>query len=334
MPESLAPLPDIPATRTMNTTHLTGLCAAILTFVSSSWAQGLVVKSGGERRSTRLLYTVGVKRPGEVYLHYGAAAWRESHGAEVVRKRDGRFRLGVGFWAALHTNIELELGGKRVPANIWYLGLHRSAAAEWSLTLMDSSKVARSGEISGATRDVKPDLEVPMQLERGLPVVKDLRLEFVIDKKKFGGGSLHLRWGEFRLSAPFHAAVVALKPRDEPAFRKLDPKRTVTTASGLQYEELRPGTGPRPTAKSKVEVHYVGWLTDGRRFDSSFLRHAPATFPVMGVIKGWQEGLQLMKAGAVFRMRIPPDLGYGKRGVGMIPAGATLEFWVELRAIK
>ncbi len=103
------------------------------------------------------------------------------------------------------------------------------------------------------------------------------------------------------------------------------------TASGLQYEVIKEGTGAQPKATDKVTVHYKGTLIDGKVFDSSYDRGQPATFPLNGVIKGWTEGLQLMKEGAKYRFFIPSDLGYGARGAGAdIPPYSTLIFEVEL----
>lgn len=108
-----------------------------------------------------------------------------------------------------------------------------------------------------------------------------------------------------------------------------------TTASGLQYEVLREGTGEKPTAESTVTAHYEGTLTNGDVFDSSYERGNPIDFPLNGVIKGWTEGLQLMKVGAKYKFYIPYDLGYGERGSGRkIPPFSTLIFTVELVAIK
>jgi FKBP-type peptidyl-prolyl cis-trans isomerase FkpA len=84
-----------------------------------------------------------------------------------------------------------------------------------------------------------------------------------------------------------------------------------------------------------VTVHYAGTLTDGTEFDSSYKRGKPATFPLNRVIPGWTEGLQLMKEGSKFRFTIPPDLGYGARGVpGTIPPNSTLVFEVELISVN
>ncbi len=108
-----------------------------------------------------------------------------------------------------------------------------------------------------------------------------------------------------------------------------------TTASGLQYEILHQGNGDKhPTESSSVNVHYHGTLTDGTVFDSSVERGEPISFPLNRVIKGWTEGVQLMKKGDKFRFFIPADLGYGSRSAGKIPPGSVLIFDVELLAIE
>lgn len=107
------------------------------------------------------------------------------------------------------------------------------------------------------------------------------------------------------------------------------------TDSGLQYEVISEGTGPKPTADDTVSVHYVGTLMDGTEFDSSIARGEPATFPLKGVIPGWTEGLQMMTVGSKYRFVIPSDLAYGDRGAGQaIGPGETLVFEVELLEIK
>ncbi len=108
-----------------------------------------------------------------------------------------------------------------------------------------------------------------------------------------------------------------------------------TLPSGLQYEVLRPGTGPKPTRRDNVTTHYHGTLLDGSVFDSSYERNEPASFPVGGVIAGWTEALQLMGTGAKWRLYIPSDLAYGPRGAGGdIGPNATLVFDVELLKIN
>lgn len=106
------------------------------------------------------------------------------------------------------------------------------------------------------------------------------------------------------------------------------------TDSGLKYEVLRLGDGPKPTLGDTVTVHYRGELTDGTVFDSSYDRGAPTSFPLGRVIQGWQEGLQLMPVGSAFRFEIPPQLAYGANGAGPIPPNSTLIFQVELLAIE
>jgi FKBP-type peptidyl-prolyl cis-trans isomerase FklB len=104
-----------------------------------------------------------------------------------------------------------------------------------------------------------------------------------------------------------------------------------TTASGLQYEVITEGDGSSPTATTSVTVHYKGTTLDGKEFDSSYSRNAPATFPLNRVIAGWTEGLQLMNKGAKYRFFIPSTLAYGKRGAGAdIGPNAALIFEVEL----
>jgi FKBP-type peptidyl-prolyl cis-trans isomerase len=107
-----------------------------------------------------------------------------------------------------------------------------------------------------------------------------------------------------------------------------------TTASGLQYEVITAGAGKSPLATDTVKVHYVGTLTDGTKFDSSYDRKEPAQFPVSGVIKGWTEALQLMKPGAKWKLVIPSDLAYGPQGRPSIPANSVLMFEVELLEIS
>ena len=107
------------------------------------------------------------------------------------------------------------------------------------------------------------------------------------------------------------------------------------TASGLQYKVLKEGTGSQPKSTDMVTVNYRGTLIDGTEFDSSYKRGQPATFPLNGVIKGWTEGLQLMKQGSKYQFFVPSNLAYGERSVGPdIAANATLIFDVELLEVK
>ena len=116
---------------------------------------------------------------------------------------------------------------------------------------------------------------------------------------------------------------------------RLDPregwKRTI---SGIRYRRLgRATTGAHPAPTDTVTIHYVGKFIDGVVFDSSVARHEPATFPLPRLIRGWQEGVPLMRVGERFEFAIPYNLAYGWNGRGPIPGGATLVFTIELIAI-
>lgn len=134
--------------------------------------------------------------------------------------------------------------------------------------------------------------------------------------------------------------TVAEKPAEKPAAAAQAPSggtnEMVTTASGLKYQVLKHGNGtvsPKPT--DTVTVHYKGTLLDGTVFDSSLDRGQPISFPLNGVIRGWTEGLQLMKVGDKFKFVIPPDLAYGENSpTPAIPPNSTLVFEVELLGIQ
>ncbi len=109
----------------------------------------------------------------------------------------------------------------------------------------------------------------------------------------------------------------------------------VTLPSGLQYKVLTEGKGKQPKSSDSVIAHYRGTLINGTEFDSSYKRNEPATFPVQGVVKGWQEALPLMKEGAKWQIYIPADLAYGPRGAGQaIGPNETLIFDIELISVK
>jgi FKBP-type peptidyl-prolyl cis-trans isomerase FklB len=133
----------------------------------------------------------------------------------------------------------------------------------------------------------------------------------------------------------------ALQARNKSAAEKFladngHQKGVKTTASGLQYKVLDPGDAKAApiAATDEVTVNYRGKLIDGTEFDSSYTRGTPATFPVNGVIRGWQEALVLMKPGAKWKLFVPPELGYGPNPRPNIPANSVLIFDVELLGVK
>jgi len=113
--------------------------------------------------------------------------------------------------------------------------------------------------------------------------------------------------------------------------------KSVTTPSGLSYQDAKVGTGASPVKGKPVKVHYTGWLVNGTKFDSSVDRKEPFTFNIGAgqVIPGWDEGVMTMKVGGKRRLTIPANLGYGVRGAGgVIPPNATLIFDVELLDVQ
>lgn len=108
----------------------------------------------------------------------------------------------------------------------------------------------------------------------------------------------------------------------------------MSTESGLQYEVITQGDGPRPTAESTVSVFYEGTLIDGTVFDGNFDTKDTISFPLNGVIPGWTEGLQLMPVGSTYNLYLPSNLGYGPREAGPIPGNSVLIFKIELLSVE
>ena len=111
-------------------------------------------------------------------------------------------------------------------------------------------------------------------------------------------------------------------------------KSVMVTESGLQYKVLKEGAGKKPEAGGTVTCHYTGTLIDGTKFDSSYDRNQPLTIGLNQVIKGWGEGLHLMKEGSKYMFYIPNELAYGQQQAGMIPPGAAIIFEVELIKVE
>ncbi|MDH5650641.1 MAG: FKBP-type peptidyl-prolyl cis-trans isomerase [Gammaproteobacteria bacterium] len=160
----------------------------------------------------------------------------------------------------------------------------------------------------------------------------------------FSGGKLKLTQQEMTEAVQSYQRKVLAENKaraeksksDGDAFRAKNKKRkgVVELPNGIQYEILKNTKGPKPQPSSTVTVHYHGTLIDGKTFDSSVKRGNPATFPLNGVIRGWQEILPMIPVGAKWKVVIPPELAYGAHGQGSIDPNATLIFEIELISIK
>jgi len=130
------------------------------------------------------------------------------------------------------------------------------------------------------------------------------------------------------------AGAASLKKADDFMAQNKTKPGVMVTPSGLQYKVVKEGNGPKPVGADNVRVHYSGTLLDGKKFDSSYDRGAPASFALNQVIPGWTEGLQLMSVGSKYILYVPPQLGYGAQGAGgMIGPNEVLTFEVELLEI-
>ena len=196
----------------------------------------------------------------------------------------------------------------------------------------DYPQLVQMGENIGKT--------IKAQSEEGLIGVAELSTNFELIKQGFINGMKN--YGEWPMEAAngyIQTAIDNIKYGETKAqgeeFLAANKLRegVITTESGLQYEVIKLGKGPKPTADSKVKVHYHGTLIDGTVFDSSVDRGEPIEFNLNQVIKGWTEGVQLMPVGSKYKFYIPQVLGYGSRAAGQIPPYSTLIFEVELLGI-
>ena len=161
-------------------------------------------------------------------------------------------------------------------------------------------------------------------------------------KDGLGGGQMKVAPEQFQaammqVQQEIQTKMVAQQTQAGDSYRDENAKnpKVTTTASGLQIEHLKEGTGASPKATDTVKVHYTGTLTNGTKFDSSVDRGEPISFPLNGVIAAWTEGLQLMKIGGKAKLVCPPNIAYGPEGrPPTIPPNATLVFEVELLGIN
>lgn len=202
-------------------------------------------------------------------------------------------------------------------------------------TLGDSASYAVGMNMGASLREVRNEIELDVLIQ-GLRDVAEgdttrLTQQDAMRVVQTFAAEVRQRQAEGR------AAMADSNVKVGDAFRVENGQRAgvTTTASGLQYEVLTPGDGPRPGATDRVRVHYRGTLIDGREFDSSYRDGSPVTFALNEVIPGWTEGLQLMPAGAKYRIVLPPALAYGAAGAPPdIGPNATLVFEVELLGIE
>jgi len=184
-------------------------------------------------------------------------------------------------------------------------------------------------------RDISESIDMEIVLKGMLDAVNDVETTMTNEEMQ---KMLQEFWQEERKKQMEKRKVQAEtnKVEGEAFLKKNSQKEGVkTTESGLQYIVLKEGDGPKPKVTERVKVHYKGTLLDGTEFDSSYSRNEPAVFPLQRVIKGWTEGLQLMKVGAKYKFFVPSELAYGVNGArGAIGPNATLIFEVELLGIE
>jgi len=190
-----------------------------------------------------------------------------------------------------------------------------SATSQPSTTSATPSKTEATGQATATTAVAKPS-----KADKKAPSQEEIAAAIAAAKAASAGKNT--------------ANIGAAPTPVDPNFQAAAPADAKKTASGLAYKVLKAGTGKvNPKSTEHVTVHYTGWTTDGKVFDSSVKRGKPASFPLNGVIKGWTEGLQLMVEGEKTRFWIPAGLAYGEKPGGGRPAGLLI-FDVELLSIQ
>ncbi|MEK7989772.1 MAG: FKBP-type peptidyl-prolyl cis-trans isomerase [Thiotrichaceae bacterium] len=215
------------------------------------------------------------------------------------------------------------------------MGLFASSVTAAQLT--EAEKLSYSfGQNIGSTLK-KQDIEINVD-KLMLGIKEALAGEFTtLAEEQVQSTLMDFRKAQFAKKAEQKRQLTEKNRIDGEAFLAENAKKkgVKVTESGLQYEILKAGKGDSPKASDTVTVHYRGTLLDGSEFDSSYSRNQPTSFALNRVIKGWTEGLQLMKPGGKAKFAIPSDLAYGKTGIpgGKIGSESTLIFEVELISV-
>lgn len=228
------------------------------------------------------------------------------------------FLLGI-LLCVTSPSIAQESGQKESPANKWtdtqklsyVLGIELGQLSKTREITLDTDLILKG--IDDFTKDHEQALS-PEQIQ-----------QFMADMQR--------KDQEKQMAAMNEAAEENIKKGQSYLDANKKKKGVKVTSSGLQYKVIKKGDGATPTTADKVKVHYRGTLIDGKEFDSSYNRNQPAIFGVTQVIKGWVEGLQLMKVGSKYEFYIPENLAYGQNGPTSIGPNQTLIFEVELLEI-
>jgi hypothetical protein len=309
------------------------VCSVLWLTASALPAQFFTSIAAESRRTARATW-LGLSGEQSVTIEYGQPTWRASHEAFLQQQTAVPVMLGRGGLTTLRTDVHLAFGSHELAPGRWYVGARRDEQQEWSVALFAADKVDASGRGVNYVLTEKPDLRVPVRLQREDESVELFDVALANGKQTPPELTLVMAWGPYRVRVAFAAAFDTRKPDGAPEFALTAADKGTRTNSGLIYEPLRAGAGATPGPDDMVRVHYAAWLTDGTMFDSSYVRGAPETLRSQWVVKGFAEGLRLMQPGATYRLTIPPELAYGAGGAGdRVPPNATLVFAVTLLGI-
>lgn len=201
-------------------------------------------------------------------------------------------------------------------------------------TEQDKFSYAFGINVGRAIKSSPSKIDVDTLVQGVEDVINERKLLLSDDEAKAVQVSMMKKMQEARMEERKKAGAVNLAAGKAFLDTKAKEKDVKKTASGLLYKVVKQGEGAKPTPADTVKVHYKGTLIDGEEFDSSYKRGTPAQFQVTGVIKGWQEALQLMPAGSKYEVYIPHQLAYGENGQGQkIGPSAALVFEIELLEI-